>query len=495
MGSNVFAQPSFVTGPNDNLITVDVFSGTASGIVNSIASLAAQYDVDLIGMLRAGAAAAQVLPIVEGIANGKLLLNPQNAIARLLTASNLLVGAVGGTVTAAFNGLSTGLQSAIGAAGQVLGSVEATVGGVVSTIANGAVSDIAGLGSIINSFAGSAEFMMVDNQALIGMAVGVINSAAKYGVSGAFAAMTRTITSPYVLNGIIQQTMPNLVVASDLNSLQSLTAVAGPQGVAAVNPNFLSDFTTSYNSNGTGASTQQGMPNNDAANWSAIQDCYNQANPGWNIASRVGDSDGSSTIDLTSLQGGTDDFNSALAAGVYASANTTPGATPTDTTTPFYALASVYPQTDPNQQLADMYPNTYIDPALRSTQQPVEPTQLQTGAGAAVSAATSTTAVTPGSGTLGTYDPVTQLGTRADGSISTKQYEAEQAAGYNSGAIVFDDSPPANDRVGAQPNPATYQSTTGTASTTSNTAVNWSNNNSDPNDALFQELVGVAQGN
>ena len=493
MGSNVLAPPSFVTGPNDALITVDVFSGTASGIVNSIASLAAQYDVDLIGMLRAGAAAAQLLPVVEGIANGQLLLNPQNAIARLLTASNTLVGAVGGTVTAAFNGLSSGLQAAIGAAGQVLGSVEATVGGVVSTIANGAVSDIAGLGSIINSFAGSAEFMMVDNQALIGMAVGVINSAARYGVPGAFAAMTRTITNPYVLNGIIQQTMPNLVVASDLTSLQSLTAAAGPQGISAVNPNFTSDFTTSYSSTGTGASVGQGMPNQDASNWTAIQNCYNQANPGWNIASRVGDSDGSSTIDLTSLQGGTDDFNSALAAGVYASAQTNPSVPPTDTTTPFYALASVYPQVDPNQQLADMYPSTYVDPALRSTQQPVEPTQLQTGAGAAVSAATSTTAVQPGSGSLGTYNPSTQLGTRADGSISSVQANAEAAAGYNSGAIVFDDTPPPHDRVAAQPNPATYQSTNGTGSTTSNTAVNWSN--SDPNDALFQELVGVAQGN
>jgi len=491
MGSNVLAQPSFVTGPNDNLITVDVFSGTASGIVNSIASLAAQYDVDLIGMLRAGSAAAQLLPVVEGIANGALLLNPANAIARLLTASNTLVAAAGGTVTAAFNGLSSGLQAAIGAAGQVLGSVEATVGGVVSTIANGAVSDIAGLGSIINSFAGSAEFMMVDNQALIGMAVGVINSAARYGVSGAFGAMVSTITNPYVLNGIIQQTMPNLVVASDLTSLQALTAAAGPQGVSAVNPNFISDFTTSYSSSGTWASAAQGMPNNDAANWSAIQDCYNQANPGWNIASRLGDSDGSSTVDLTSLQGGTDDFNSALAAGVYASANTTPGATPTDTTTPFYGLATVYPQVDPNQQLADMYPNTYIDPALRSTQQPVDPTQLQTGAGAAVSAATSTTAVTPTTGDLGTYDSSTGLGTRNDGTISSAQAAANSAAGYNSGQIVFDDAPPAHDRVGSQPNPATYQSTSGTGSSTSNTAVNWT----DPNDTLFNELVGTAQGN
>lgn len=428
MASNRLALPSFVTGPNDAVVTVDVFSGTSGGIVNSIQSLAAKYDVDLVGMLRAGAAAAQLLPVVEGVVNGKLLMNPQAAIARLLTASNLLTAAVGNNpITSAFSTLSEGIQLGIAEAGQVVGQVEATVGGVVSTIVNGAISDVAQLGSIINSFAGEGmQFLLTDNQALIGMAAGVINSAAKYGISGAFGAMISQISSPYILNGIIQQVAPGLVSASDLVGLSALVQCAGPAGIRAINPSILLNFTTSYSRTGSAASQQQGLPNVDAATWSSIENCYNQANPTWNLANRVGDASNDATLDLTCLQGGTDDFNSVLAAGIYSNAQLDPTTVPTDTTTPFYALAPAYDAIDPNQQLKDMYPNTYIDPALRSTPQAVDPTQLQTGAGAAVSAANSTTAV---------------------------------QASTNVGAIGSMQAP--SDPVAATPNPATYKTVGG----------------------------------
>jgi hypothetical protein len=479
MPSNKIAGPSFVTGPNDKLLTVDVFTGSASGIVNSIESLAAKYDVDLIGMLRAGAAAAKLLPVVEGLVNGKLLLNPQAAIARLLTASNTLVGAVGGSsLNSVFNTLSSGVQAGISEAGQVLGSVEATVGGVVSTIANGAISDIQSLGGLINGFANSSgAFMMIDTQALAGMAAGVINQCAQYGISGAFQQMVSNITNPRVLNSIIAQTLPNLVGASDINGLQALANVANVVGITAVNPQMLSSFTTGYSRSASG-SYQQSSPNQDATTWTQISDCYGTADPTWDSYQRTGDASGDPSIDLTSLQGGTDDFNSTLAAGVFSAA-------PADTTTPLYALATVYPAQPVDTQLKSMYPNTYIDPALRSTPLPVEPTQLSVDTQTVVSAATSTTAVqiAPSSGSS-----ANQYGT-----ITSAQAAAQSAAGYNSGAIVFDNdtpvatpaatpvTPKVNDQVGSQPNPATYQTidgalysvTPGNGEAWSSTAINW----------------------
>lgn len=489
MGSNVLAVPSFVTGPNDAMVTVDVYSGTSSGIVNSISSLAKQYDVDLIGMLRAGAAAAKLVPIVEGIVNGKLLMNPQAALARLLTASNTLVAAVGGTnLSAAFSTLSEGIQMGFAEAGQIVGSVEATVGGVVSNIVNGGISDIQGLGSMINSFAGANVFMMTDNQALIGMAAGVINQASRYGVSGAFNAMISQITSPYIINGIVQQTMPGLLSASDINSLSQIARAVGTGGIKNINPSFCLNFTQSYVRSASG-NAQQATPSADYDNYQSILDCYDQANPGWNIADRIGDS---STIDLTSLQSGTDDFNSALAAGVYESAQTDPSVAPTDTTTPFYGLAPAYDAVDPDQQLKDMYPNTYIDPAQRSTQQSVDPMQLQTGAGAAVSAATSSTAVQASPNTVNTNGVLTtnnadgtvtavvgsqtftipagqQPKRNADGTINTAEFVKEAQDGYNSGAMVFDDQATTqapNDRVADTPNPVTYKTVGGKKYTT-----------------------------
>jgi hypothetical protein len=437
MPSNVLASPSFVTGPNDNLATVDVFSGTAAGIVNSIASLAASYDVDLIGMLRAGAAAAQLLPLIEGVANAQVLLNPTAAIARLLTASNTLVNAVSGTtINTSFNTLSTGVQTAIGASGQVLGEVAVTVGDAVSTISNGGISDIQSLGALINSFSNSSAFMMVDTQALAGMAAGVINQCASYGISGVFQQMVSNITNPQVLNSIIQQTLPNLVQVSDITSLQAIANSANGVGISAINPSLLSSFTTNYSRSASG-NTQQATPNQDTATWAQINTCYNAASPGWASASRAGDTNGATTLNLTALQGGSDDFNSALAAGVFGSS---------DPSTQLYGLAAVYSPVDVNTQLKSFYPSTYIDPALRATEVPTQPTQLNSTAATGVNASISATAV------------------------------------VNNSNVSMSPVPLANDQVGNQPNPATYQSvkttqyqgsTSGSGQSVTNTAITW----------------------
>lgn len=457
MPSNKIALPSFVTGPRDALVTVDVFSGTAGGIVNSIQSLAAKYDVDLIGMLRAGAAAAQLIPVIEGIANGKLLMNPQAAIARLLTASNTLVAAVGGPLNAlnsTFNALSSDVQAGIAAAGQVIGDVEVTIGNVVSTVANGAISDIQALGGMINQMAGGSGFLMVDTQALGGFAAGIINQCAKYGISGAFAQITKNITDPRVLNAIIGSTLPNLISASDIGGLQALANVANIVGIAAVNPRMLPSFTRAYIRLGSG-STQQASPYQDASTWGDISGCYATADPSWNVASRAGDSSDDPTLDLSALQNGTDDFNSVLSAGVFNTAATTPS----DTTTPFYGLAPLYPDQSVDSLLKQNYPNTYIDPALRGSDTVVEPTQAQYDTGSLVNAATSPTAMTAMTDSNGITSAVSAADAAgSDGqSANLDAYFANmrnQAAATQSTAVP--NALAQNDTVGDTPAPVNF---------------------------------------
>jgi hypothetical protein len=455
MPSNIIARPTFQTGPRDNLITVDVFTGTSGGIVNSIKALSQKYDVDLIGMLRAGAAVAQAIPVIEGIAHGKLLMNPQAAIARLLTASNTLVGALGGPINAlnsTFSALSADVQAGIAAAGQVVGEVEVAIGGVVSSVVNGAIGDIQALGGLINQFAGGNGFLMVDVQALGGFAAGVINECARYGISGAFAQMTKNITDPRVLNAIIGSTLPNLISASDIGGLQALANVANVVGIGAINPRMLPQFTRAYVRIGSG-SVQQATPYQDSQNWNDMMDCYDTAQPDWNVASRAGDDPSDPTLDITALQNGTEDFNAALSAGVY---NNSASASPDDNTH-FYALAPLYEDTDVNQQMKDAYPNSYIDPALRSTDQVIDPRQVQNDTTPAVDASTSETAYQP-STSVTNQIPVK----RADGTINSAQKAKEMAMGYNSGALVFDDneapqnSTATNDSVADTPSPVTF---------------------------------------
>ncbi|MBB5409287.1 hypothetical protein HDG34_003228 [Paraburkholderia sp. HC6.4b] len=391
MPSGALANPGFLTGPGDNLAAVDVYSGTAAGIINSIQSLAAKYDVNLIGMLRAGAAAAQLLPLVQGVANGQLLMNPQNTIARILTASNTLVqaasgGTLSGTVNSAFTALSPSIQSSIGASAQVVGSVQTSVGGVMSSITNGAIGDIQSLGKLINSFSGSSSFMMIDNQALGGVAAGVINQCASLGVSGVFQPLVSQITSPTVLSAIVKQTLPSLVRTGDLASLQSLVAVAGAAGIAAVNPGVISQFAQTYVRTASGNVTQA-TPALDSTTYTQMMSVFDTAAPSWNVCTRSTPSADDNTIDISSIIGGTDNFNSVLAAGVASSS---------DLGEQLYGLAAACPVTNVDLLLKNTYPGSYIDPALRSTGTPVDPSQA--GISAGVNAATSTTAVQVTSG-------------------------------------------------------------------------------------------------
>jgi hypothetical protein len=458
MPVNVLASPSFLTGPQDNLVTVDVYTGTSGGIVNSIKSLEAKYNVDLIGMLRAGAAAAQLVPVIEGIANGKLLMNPQAALARLLTASNRLVAAVGGSsLNSAFSALSSGVQSAIGEAGQVLGQIEATVGGVVNTIVNGAVGDIQALGAVINGFANDAgAFLMVDTQALAGMAAGVINQCAAYGISGAFEHMVKNITNPYVLNSIVAQTLPSLIRTGDLTSLQSLSMIASSVGISAVNPSLLPSFVQSYNRSLIGSAIQR-TPYQDGATYVQMMATFNTADPTWNVSTRSSDGDDDDAVDISSLLGGTDDFTGVLASGVMNSS---------DPVEQMNGLATVYQPSDVDTDLKAMYPTTYIDPALRSTDVPTEPEQAA-AATPTVDASTSTTAVQAPT----TYQNI--------GGTTYRVTNDGNGEGWRSNAINVGDgvahgdgtnnyypvssgeatpaTPPASDKVGSQPNPGTYK--------------------------------------
>ena len=428
MPSSALANPGFLTGPADNLATVDVYSGTAGGIINSIQSLAAKYNVNLIGMLRAGAAAAKLLPLVEGIANGQLLMNPQNTIARILTASNTLVQAAsGGTINSAFSALSPAIQNSIGSSAQVVGSVQTGIGGVVSTISNGAINDIQSLGKLVNAFSGSSPFMMIDNQALGGVVAGVVNQSASLGVAGVFQPLVSQITNPTVLSAIVRQTLPSLVRTGDLASLQSLATVAGPAGIAAINPGVISQFVQSYNRTTSGSVTQA-TPALDPATYTQMISVFDTASPSWNVCTRSGTGVNDNAIDLSSIMGGTGDFNSALAAGV---ANTT------DPDEQLYGLAAACPTTSVDTLLKSMYPASYIDPALRTTGMPVDPSQA--GIASGVSAATSTTAI--------------------------------QVSSASTAATT-----PSSDRVSSQPNAATFSllsSGAAAQAAVTNTQINW----------------------
>ncbi|WP_144106717.1 hypothetical protein [Paraburkholderia sp. BCC1886] len=384
MAVTPLASTTFLTGPNDALETVDVYAGDAGVVINAIASLAAAFDVDAVGLLRASSTAAQAVPTTETVANSDTLASTTSATARTTTAANAVTTttAAASTVNTAFNTLSTTVQTALTAAATTVGDVTTAVNGIVSTITNGGISDVQSLGAIINAFSGSTTFTVSDAQALAGIVAGVINQCAAYGISGAFAPMVSNITSTAVLSSVIAQTLSTLIKSGDLVSLQALVTQASSAGVSAINPSALSDFTSGYSRSASG-NAQQATPSQGATTWASVLAFFAGADPTWNVSTRTSVGADDNATDITTLQDGSDDFKSVLAAGVMNS---------TDPAVQLYALAAVYPVADVDTDLKAFYPNAYIDPALRMTPKYVEPDQLSSAS--AVSAATSTSQIT-----------------------------------------------------------------------------------------------------
>jgi hypothetical protein len=348
--STPLAAPTFVTGPLDNVAAADPYKAKG-GVINSIQDTLKKAGISIPDVLKGGKALATLLPIVQGLKNGSLLVDRNSLITRLLASST--------AITSAFKFLGTDAQNSILGNLKDVGKYAVTINGMVRQVQTTNFNDLSGIGRLVNSFTGDAtSFLAVDKDSLAGIVAGTVKECTRFGIPNSFSAITATINDSTIIKSAIGQSLTDVIGASDVASLKAMCTAVGDGSIPLINPNTIGMFGTQFNR--SVATVLNAAPTNDAGTLASIMDTYNAVDSKWNSCTRSTASGDQPTFSIASLTGASSDFKDMLSNGVK---------TMTDDNAHLYALASVYGSTDVNTTLSNDFPTTVLTTPTASSQQ------------------------------------------------------------------------------------------------------------------------------
>lgn len=336
-GAPPLAQPSFFTGPNDQLAVANPYTASG-GVINAIKDEISSLGISIPDVLKGGKALASLLPIVTGIKNGQLLTNPVGLISRLLASSS--------QITSAFKLLGPDLQGELLAGMKTLGPVAVTLGGLTQVVKTTNFNNLNSVGNLINSFTnGAAGLGIVDKDSIASVIGGIVKQAGGYGITGAYGAIMTGINDVDIISRAAGLSLPSVIANGDTKSLLQIAQSLSPGAVSLLSPTALSQFTQAYNRLTAAGGTLPNAAVSDTTNFAGVFGAFSAADSNWNVCSR-GDT---ATTDLSTLTGAGSDFSSMISNAV----KTLPADDPQQN----YALAALYGSTDVTSAITAQFPN------------------------------------------------------------------------------------------------------------------------------------------
>lgn len=336
MSLNRLASTVFATGPQDSLATIDVYSKKNATIVNSIQDISKKYDTDLASVLRGGDWLSNSMPVIANVAQGLITINKDNLISR--------IGSLSNSINSAFKSLPNDLKdSVLGAAGDGTGKALVTLAGVATAVSRTNFTNLQSVGQLINGIAGNSNLIKIDDKdSFAGLLVGTIKEATRYGIPNSVGAILSTVGDSDTLSRVIAGIMPDVIRTSDVRSLFSLADSANKHMVPLINRYLVDDFSKNYRS-GFGYA-----PNELLVEYQMMMDAFKNLDGLWDIKMRYFDDDTSEEVlDLTRVLAASSDFQEVMKASLKVSAD------PRDK---FFALASIFQQTNVYQEVKNLLP-------------------------------------------------------------------------------------------------------------------------------------------
>jgi hypothetical protein len=445
------AQPSFATGPQDNLATANAYT-TNGGIITSIQTQLATLGIDVPDILKGGAALAAVLPIVSGIVQAAESGNITALTSRLLSGAS--------TITSAFASLDPTLAQVILAGISTVAPIAVTIAGVTTELSSAiystqaaateSLNSLTQLGALLTSFTnGAAGFSITDGGVTASVAGNLSGSLSSLGVPNAYAAATTGITDISTLSVAASAALPSAISSMDLQSITTIANTIGSGQLNLINPSIVSEiaqgFTRTSMVSGTVGSVATTIGASSAANdsetFTQLINTFTAVNPSWNSCTRGTTSSG----DISALMGCTGDFSSVLVNGVQEAT-----AGPVQDS----VLAALYSPTSVVNALSTSFPNTALVTGNSAPSNIQSPTSGASGLLDSITAAMPTMSLASGTAT-------TQQQTA---SMSQSMVPIAPGA-YNPTAYGFPlASSPASSLVTTTPTAATFSAATPTPS-------------------------------
>lgn len=301
--TNQFAVPTFLSGANKDMATVDTYARRTSSTANNAASSFKRIQ-DSVTRVVKGSKIVTDSALFKSVSDKVEQLDTRAISDRLAS-----IRAVTGKAADTFNtvkGLGSELQGSIYTASSIYSRASAEVNGIKSFFNRKNFISLDSAARAINDLSyTNFPLVLSDASTTIGVKSLMVQNAIGLKMPGAITAMTAGVTDQTELNGIVKDVGSGIVESSDIYALNE---VANSKNCSHIlmgqSPDILGDFAKKY-------TLPEGTPSSELpAIGNTMRDTYTKLDPEWNTCTRGN----SVTPDLTIIASGSMDFKAAMRA-------------------------------------------------------------------------------------------------------------------------------------------------------------------------------------
>lgn len=333
------AQPTFITGADDTLATVDIYTeSNTSTPINSIQDFTASFDKEAIGkFLRGGKAVLKLLPELKKLSK----LNFKNMDPRSLLNQ---VSSVSGTLGNAIKNLPDGqLKTVLSEVSKGSTVITASASGVISKLPYGNLNSTQGILGAVTALAPDVTSSITDNPTITNVISGITNAANSNGVKGILKPILESgeLNKQSILK-IAKATLPGIIKNADLGSLKAIANNTAPGEVSSLYKSVVSDFSASY------TKPFSCTIEDEHAQYTDIVGSFNTIAPNWNKLTLAG----ITLPSIHSIAGASEDFKSVIEKGAFSS--------PDGSDEKFNLLATNFDTPSIEENIKKAFPKTII---------------------------------------------------------------------------------------------------------------------------------------
>jgi hypothetical protein len=338
---------------SDSLAVKDVYTGVdGKSVLTSVQNLFNDIGLNLSDVMRGGKWVAAQIPLITSLVKqGEAVLSQKGLMARVMSASGLVTGAL--------SKLSAGATDGILGEVKDFGQVYAKFNGVIQRVASTNLSDMNAVGGLINSWTGQNGLFAADDQdGAVGFVTGLIHDCTSYGIPNSFGSLVSKLENTSLVSQVANRVLPSVIGASDIGSLSSMAVKLGDKAINSLNPSVISSFSSAF-SMPAGSTTSD-----NTSTFATLFGTYAQVDSTWNTGTRSTSAGSVSTVNLASIMNGSSDFNTVLNQGAMSSAAPTDGSVNPQ----LYQLATKVSTPDVVSSLMQQFPTTLYTPNTISSQ-------------------------------------------------------------------------------------------------------------------------------
>jgi len=298
LSKKLLAAPTFKTGPNDQLATLDVYNKNNAQIVNKIQDIAGIFNSDSTNIMRAGAIISKNFPVITNKVGDLISVNKENLVAR--------ISAISRTVSSKVSELGDSFTSGIKDV-PLFNEVYTAVGNVYSKVTDVDLGALKPIVSTIQDLAGDANVMqLVDRDSEAALYIGIISEASRNGIPDSYSGVVSLLDNPTVRNTVIRNVLPYAIDTSDVRMLASILDSDTSSMALLSSLDLIRSFSQKYKS-GYGYGE-----NEEYLSFESLYASYNKINDIWNKKTVIENGEEKTILDLSKIMDSSNDFKMSL---------------------------------------------------------------------------------------------------------------------------------------------------------------------------------------